>query len=246
VSLHALPPKTQPATAFTRPVSLKRFGAMAPLSLADEVVVRRLKPRTLASGYSLTDSDVKAWVILDGWCARVRNLPDGRRQIIHLLLPGDSVNLCSERWAGDDLPIVALTPVIAADAEPIRFAIAQNRSAHEELIKACERAMWCEQIYCLNGIVRLGQQNAYERLAHLLLEVRERLTAVDLVNGSSFQMPVTQDILANALGLSLVHLSRTLRQMRGEGVIALRLGHIEILKPDILAKAAGFPHAASF
>lgn len=245
MSLHALPPKTHPSTAFARPVSLKRFGALSSLSLADEVVVRRLKPRTLASGYSLTDSEVSAWVILDGWCARVRNLPDGRRQIIHLLLPGDSVNLCSDRWAGDDLPIVALTPVIAADAEPIRSAISQNPDSHQGLINACERAMWCEQMYCLNGIVRLGQQNAYERLAHLLLEVRERLTAVDLVSGSGFQLPVTQDIIANVLGLSLVHLSRTLRQMRGEGVIALRPGHIDILKPDVLAKAASFPHVAA-
>lgn len=246
MSLHALPPKTQPSTAFTRPVSLKRFGALSSLSLADEVVVRRLKPRTLASGYSLTESEVGCWVILDGWCARVRNLPDGRRQIIHLLLPGDSINLCSDRWAGDDLPIVALTPVIAADAEPIRSALNQNPAAHGGLVSACERAMWCEQMYCLNGIVRLGQQNAYERLAHLLLEIRERLSAVDLVSGNSFQLPVTQDIIANALGLSLVHLSRTLRQMRSEGVIALRPGHIDILKPDVLAKAASFPHVASF
>lgn len=246
MSLHALPPKGQPSTAFTRPVSLKRFSALAPLSLADEVVVRRLKPRTLATGFSLTESDVSAWVILDGWCARVRNLPDGRRQIIHLLLPGDSVNLCADRWAGDNLPVVALTPVIAADAEAIRSAISQNASAHTGLVTACERAIWCEQMYCLNGIVRLGQQNAYERLAHLLLEVRERLMAVDLVNGAGFQLPVTQDIIANALGLSLVHLSRTLRQMRGEGVIALRPGHIDIMKPDALARAASFPHVATF
>ncbi len=184
-------------------------------------------------------------IFVEGLAPGTRGLPDGRRQIIHLLLPGDSVNLCSDRWAGDDLPIVALTPVIAADAEPIRSAISQNPDSHQGLINACERAMWCEQMYCLNGIVRLGQQNAYERLAHLLLEVRERLTAVDLVSGSGFQLPVTQDIIANVLGLSLVHLSRTLRQMRGEGVIALRPGHIDILKPDVLAKAASFPHVAS-
>lgn len=246
--LQVLPPKARQQSAtntFARPVSLKRFGAMAQLSLADEMLVRRLKPRTLAAGSSLTEAEAGVWVILDGWCARVRNLPDGRRQIIHLLLPGDSVNLCEGRWAGNELPIVALTPVIAADAEPIRSAIRNNASAHAGLARACEQAMWCEQMYCLNGIVRLGQQNAYERLAHLILEVRDRLAAVDLVNGGGFHLPVTQDIVANALGLSLVHFSRTLRQMRDEGVIALRPGHVDILKPDVLANAASFPHVAN-
>lgn len=208
------------------------------------MLVRRLKPRTLASSSVLTEMDGGAWIILDGWCARMRLLPDGRRQIINLLLPGDSVNICAERWAGDDLSVVALTPVIAADAQPIRTALKQNAGAHTGLAQACERATWCEQVYCLNGIVRLGQQNAYERLAHLMLEVQERLAAVDLVTGNGFQLPVTQDVIANTLGLSLVHLSRTLRQMRGEGVIALRPGHVELLKPEVLAAAASFPHAA--
>ncbi len=247
MSLNAMPPKSaQPNASFSRPVSLKRLASLAPLALADEMLIRRLKPRTLAAGTTLTETDGGAWIILDGWCARMRHLPDGRRQIINLLLPGDSVNICADRWAGDGLSVVALTPVIAVDAEPVRSAIKQSPAAHVGLAQACERATWCEQVYCLNGIVRLGQQNAYERLAHIILEVQERLAAVDLVNGSGFQLPVTQDIVANALGLSLVHLSRTLRQMRGEGVIALRPGHIDILKPDVLATAASFPHAASF
>jgi CRP-like cAMP-binding protein len=66
------------------------------------------------------------------------------------------------------------------------------------------------------------------------------------VSPKGFQLPVTQDVVAHALGLSLVHLSRTLRQMRNEGAIALQPGRVQLLKPDILAAAANFPHTASW
>lgn len=245
--MHIAISKPQPVTGL-RPVSLRRLSAFADLGLADEALVRRLKPRTLANGSILSvasNEGTGSWLLLGGWAARVRTMPDGRRQIVHLLLPGDPVNV-SGGWAGDRLPIVALTPVIAADADLLRTVLKMGGPEHSALALACARASWCEQVYCLNAIVRLGQQTAYERLAHLFLEIDARLKAVGLVSDGRFQLPVTQDVIAHTLGLSLVHLSRTLRQMRKEGSIAMRPGHVELLKPDVLAAAAGFPHAATW
>lgn len=194
----------------------------------------------------LESGDMPPCILLSGWAARVRTLPDGRRQIVHLLLPGDAVGLGASPWAGDRLPVVALTPVIVVDAEPVRDAIRTRSPVHAGLIEACRRAAWCEQVYFLNAIVRLGQQTAYERLAHLLLELHTRLECIGFVGPRGFQLPVTQDVIAHALGLSLVHLSRTLRQMRNEDAIALQSGRIQLLKPDVLAAAANFPHTASW
>jgi CRP-like cAMP-binding protein len=235
--------------AGARPVSLLRLSTYGELSPADEWLVKQLKPRTMPAGSRLSaleSGDVPPCILLSGWAARVRALPDGRRQIVHLLLPGDSIGLGASPWAGDRLAVVALTPVIVVDAEPVRDAIRAASPEHGGLVEACRRAAWCEQVYFLNAIVRLGQQTAYERLAHLLLELHTRLDCVGLVSPKGFQLPVTQDVVAHALGLSLVHLSRTLRQMRNEGAIALQPGRVQLLKPDILAAAANFPHTASW
>ena len=232
-----------------RPVSLRRLASFSPLSLGDEALIKRLKPRTLPNGAVLSGPGAEgngAWVILSGWCARIRSMPDGRSQIVHFLLPGDTIGIEAMRWAGDSLPVRALTPVIVSDAEPLRSAVKLRVPEHRGLAKACERAAWCEQVYCLNALVRLGQQTAYERLAHLLLELNTRLSSVGLVNAKGFQLPITQDVMAHALGLSLVHLSRTLRQMRREASIALAQGQVELLQPELLAQAANFPHQASW
>jgi CRP-like cAMP-binding protein len=95
-------------------------------------------------------------------------------------------------------------------------------------------------------MARLGRQSAYQRIAHLLLELHARLESVGLASRNGFQAPVTQAMLAQALGLSLVHFSRTLRQMRREGVVAFEPGRIEISKPDVLEEAAQFPHGVDW
>jgi CRP-like cAMP-binding protein len=150
------------------------------------------------------------------------------------------------RWAGDRLPVVALTPAITAEARLLNAVVKLGATEHTGLVEACARATWREQVYCLNAMARLGQQSAYQRIAHLLLELHARLESVGLASRNGFQAPVTQAVLAQALGLSLVHLSRTLRQMRREGAIAFEPGRIEILKPDALAEAAQFPHGADW
>jgi CRP-like cAMP-binding protein len=230
------------------PVSLRRLASLGPLTPIDQLLIKQLKPQTLPANSVLTqpqDGRPPSWILLSGWCARIRFVGVDRH-IIHFLLPGDTIGVGPVRWAGDRLPVVALTPAIVAEARPLNAVVKLGLSEQTGLVEACARAAWREQVYWLNAMARLGQQSAYQRIAHLLLELYSRLEGVGLASRFGFQAPVTQATLAQALGLSLVHLSRTLRQMRREGGIAFEPGRIELLKPDALAEAAQFPHGVGW
>ena len=94
--------------------------------------------------------------------------------------------------------------------------------------------------YLLNQLVRVGRQTAYERTAHLILEIHDRLTAVGIADGPTIPMPLTQEIIADALGLSVVHLNRTLQLLRRDHLIESRAGFVKLLQPDQLADLADF------
>ena len=231
------------------PVSLRRLASLGPLTSVDHLLVKQMKPRTLPANSELTrpqDGHAPSWVLLSGWCARVRPVSNSERRIFHFILPGDTIGVGPARWAGDRLPVIALTPAIAAEARSLNAIVRLGASEHTGLVEACARAAWREQVYCLNAMARLGQQSAYQRIAHLLLELHARLEGVGLAIRNGFQAPVTQAVLAEALGLSLVHLSRMLRQMRREGAIAFEPGRIELLRPEALIEAAQFSHGADW
>ncbi|MNR30865.1 Nitrogen fixation regulation protein FixK [compost metagenome] len=78
-------------------------------------------------------------------------------------------------------------------------------------------------------MVRLGRQSAHERTAHFLLEWRQRCRIAGLAEGERFPMPLTQEVLSDALGLSIVHLNRTLQHMKREGLIEVKRGWIALL-----------------
>jgi CRP-like cAMP-binding protein len=249
VSLQQVDSTTLLGRAGAWPVSLRRLASLGPLTSIDHLLVKQLKPQTMPANSVLTrdhDGHTPSWILLSGWCARVRTISSSERHIVHFLLPGDIIGVGSARWAGDRLPVVALTPAITAEARLLNAVVKLGATEHTGLVEACMRATWREQVFCLNAMARLGQQSAYQRIAHLLLELHARLESVGLASRNGFQAPVTQAVLAQALGLSLVHLSRTLRQMRREGAIAFEPGRIEILKPEALAEAAQFPHSADW
>jgi CRP-like cAMP-binding protein len=92
----------------------------------------------------------------------------------------------------------------------------------------------------LDSLVRLGRQTAYERVAHLLLELHRRLSVVGLAYDQRFSMPLTQEVLSDALGLSVVHVNRILQQLRREHLIELRSGGAILRAPAQLAIIADF------
>jgi CRP-like cAMP-binding protein len=173
--------------------------------------------------------------VVSGWTGRMRLLRDGRRQIFNLLLPGDGFGFGARPALS---AVVALTALETVDATPLQDAV--RRGAAPGLARAMVAAEIHEDALLLDHAVRLGRLTAVERVAHFLLELQQRLEVVGLGDRQRFPLPLTQEILADALGLSIVHVNRTLQQLRRSGLIELRSGVAILLQPEALAKACDY------
>ena len=168
-------------------------------------------------------------LIVSGWACRYKGLPDGRRQIVGFFVPGDFCDLNVYILKEMDHSIGAITRVEYATIPPdemnrlteSRPRIAQALWWHE-LVNAAIQSEW---------LLNVGQRSAYERLGHLLVEMYLRLRAVGLAENGSCDFPITQNDLAEATGLTPVHVNRTLQELRRDGLI--ELAHKRLTIPDL-------------
>jgi CRP-like cAMP-binding protein len=170
-------------------------------------------------------------LIASGWAARVRLLADGRRQLISFLLPGDLIGYCHHSHPRAVSSVVTLTNVHCCEAP--------DPSEYPALREAYEVSKAIEEAHLLAQITRLGRLTAIERIADLLLELYERLSLAGLAEGNSFALPLTQETVADSLGLTSVHLSRTLQLARKRGDFDWRDGIVTLPDPEQLARAVG-------
>ncbi len=177
-------------------------------------------------------------LILDGWACRYKTLEDGRRQIIAYLLPGDlcdhNVAILSEM----DHSIGTVTAVTLAEipTETMR----QLTTGHARLSQAlCWESLVAAAIQ-REWTVNIGQRTAFERLGHLLCELYVRLRAVGLTQGNTCELPLTQAEIADTIGLSVVHVNRTLQELRSVGLISLRGRELTIHRLEALQRAVQF------
>ncbi len=150
-------------------------------------------------------------IVEDGWCMRHRVLEDGRRQIVNFLLPGDFFDLQVFLARKSDHGISTVTPATIHFIQPKDILNVFKSSS--ELSLALWWATLQEEAVLREQIVRTGRRTAKERVAHIILELHRRNRIVHQGSESSFVLPLTQSILADALGLSLVHVNRTLRSL---------------------------------
>lgn len=223
---------------------LRRLSAYRRLSDTGVAALdKALRERVLAVGAGQDlicegDRPDRVRFILSGWLARYKTLRDGRRQIVNFILPGDTCDLYAHLISEMDHSIGALTPVVYSELEPAQF----------EALLACDRtiaeALWCgslaENAMQREWAVNIGRRVALERVAHLLCEIIERLRPVGLLEGNSCAFPITQMDLADATGLSVVHLNRTLQELRGAGLIVLRERMLTVDNLDALKDAGLF------
>jgi CRP-like cAMP-binding protein len=179
-------------------------------------------------------------IVISGWACRQRTLGDGRRQIVSFVLPGDPCHSLERPTIPGMCTVVALTAVVVADARVVETAVNEQRSDYPGLASAVRLLATHENLLLQDHIVRLGRQTAYERVVHLLLELRERLGTVSMVAQNVFPLPLTQEVLADALGLSIVHVNRTLQQIRRDGMLEFRGGSVTILDLDAMYAVADF------
>ncbi len=175
-----------------------------------------------------------------GWAARSRSLENGSRQTTDFVIPGELCDL-SALGSGPMEKVVALTPLQAVLLD--RTALLAAMARHPKLATALLRLAFNEQAVLRVWLTCLGQLRKHEHLAHLFCELHERLRRAGLADDHEFELPLTQDQLGEALGMTSVHTNRVLQRLRHEGLVDLGDHHLRILHPRQLRDIAAFDAA---
>lgn len=182
-------------------------------------------------------------LIVSGWASRERVLRNGRRQLLSLLLPGDLIGNWSMEGALDLEETVAVSDVLVVSLERLMRGIEESPEQYPGIIGGLSALRLSEERRLLEHMARLGLP-APQRLANLLIELFARCQEVGITQGNSFVMPLGQEELSNALGLSLVHMNRVIGDLKARKLISMRAGLLTIEDAQGLALLAGSPSAS--
>ena len=169
------------------------------------------------------------FLLVEGWAYRYKILPDGRRQIMAYLVPGDlcDVHIFILRQMDHSIGLLSEARVAAIPKQTMLKLFAER----PDLARALWWSTLTDEAVLREWLVNLGQRDAYDRVAHLLAELWLRLRMVGMAEGDGFDLPLTQTDLGDTLGLTSVHVNRMVQRMRVDGLIDLSRGHIHI--PDV-------------
>ena len=184
------------------------------------------------------ESSRHVYAVLDGFACHARQLEDGGRQIISLILPGDFSEYQPPASGGLDHAVMTLSACTVAEISAHALEEAIRRAPY--LARVLAAVARTEAAIAREKIVSLGRRGAEQRLAHLLCEVRGRLQAAGLTDGAEYDLPLTQEELADTLGLSNVHVNRQMKKLREDGLILWARGRLTVLDIERLEALAGF------
>jgi CRP-like cAMP-binding protein len=176
-------------------------------------------------------------LIVEGWAARYKLLPDGARQITAFLIPGDFCDLHVTMLGEMDHSITTLTRAKVAYIARSRMDAVTERPG---LAKAFWWSTLVDEAVLRAWIVNVGRRDAFEAIGHLMCELYVRMKNIGLADDHCFELPLTQEELGDALGLTPVHVNRVLQRMRADGLISFKSGLLTILDYARLESAAGF------
>ena len=184
--------------------------------------------RSFASGYEMIhegQTNASAFVLSKGWACSYKILPDGERQIVDFQIPGDFLGLRSILFRTSDHSVEAMTHVEASEvvASDIFDAFGRAPRLAIAVLWAASR----DEAMVVEHLVSIGRRNAEERMAHFLLELGARLEVVGAGDRTGFDCPLTQYHLADALGLSAVHVNRVLRLLREKALMTFQRGRVD-------------------
>ena len=228
---------------FPLKVMIASFARRAPLDDADRAALLALPYRlqTLEPAAYITREGEKpdrSCLILSGFAVRHKVTVEGARQIVSVHIPGDFVDLPGALLNVSDHNVQTLTRCEVAFVP--RAAVRELIAGHSNIAAA----MWIDTL--IDGsvfrewVVNVGRRDARSRIAHLLCEFARRLDAAGLAEQYGYELPMTQEQLADATGLTPVHVNRVLMQLAREGLIARNRRFISIPKWEALRSVAGF------
>jgi CRP-like cAMP-binding protein len=184
------------------------------------------------------DRPSQCCLLVEGFLTRYKSLSDGKRQILAFYVPGDIPDLLSLHIEVMDHSLATMVPSRVAYIP--HDALRRLNDQNPRIASAFWRDTLIDAALFREWIVNLGSRDAYTRIGHLICEVFMKLKAVGLTDGNSFDFPITQGEIADATGLSTVHVNRSIMALRADGLIILEKGRCTI--PDLkrLKEAALF------
>lgn len=201
--------------------------------LADRIETFAPGQVTVAEGQDLTESQL----LVSGMCARSKAMADGRRQITALHMDGDFVDLHGFLLKRLEHDVVAISSIRMAMVPHVRLKAITEQFPH------LTRMLWLSTLMDAaihrEWIVSAGRRTAMEQIGHLLCELLLRYRVVGLAPQDRLVMPLTQEQLADACGLTPVHVNRVIGQLRAEGLLDWRRGEVVFPDFDALAARAG-------
>jgi CRP-like cAMP-binding protein len=196
---------------------------------AGQVIVR--------AGTTLSQSTL----LIDGLVARYKDLSDGQRQIMEIHVAGDFVDLHGFLLKRLEHHVGALSAVRVAFVPHDQLRRITEQEPH------LSRLLWFSTLIDAaiqrEKILSVGRRTALARVAHIICELEVRLDTLGLAAGGRFALPLTQLDLADATGLTSVHVNRMLRRLRDDGIMTFRGGEVAIHDLDGLQRVAEFDPA---
>jgi CRP-like cAMP-binding protein len=223
--------------------SLRACGLFRPISDNELSVIAEMKREhlELPAGSQIIragDDCPNLYTLYSGWAFRFKTLPDGRRQILNFLLPGDLLGLQAAMFEVARHGIEALTDV--------QLCLLPRRDVWGLFGQMPELAFdvtWLgsrEESYVDENLTSAGRRSAAERIAALIVMLYKRAKLLGLVTDDTFNFPLTQEHIADALGLSLVHTNKTLAKLRRMDMFKLAGGKLTMINPHALARVGQY------
>jgi CRP-like cAMP-binding protein len=184
------------------------------------------------------DHPAHCCLVLDGWTCRYKLLSEGKRQIFSFHVAGDIPDLQSLHIHTMDHSLATVTKATVAFIP--HESMRELTAGHPNIAALLWRDTLIDAGIFRAWMVGMGRRSAYEQVAHLFCEMYLKLQAVGLAEGYRCPMPITQVDMADALGLTSVHVNRVLKEMRGKALITLRSNTLVIEAWDELLRAAEF------
>lgn len=207
-------------------------------AIADRYAMDR---RSLAAGMELFaegEASDCLYIVLDGWLILHRILEDGRRQILDFALPGAILGYRAGPAVPSGFTAEAITPASVAILPLSRIGALLREGS--EISLTLLTALNDSLLGAFDSLTDIGRRTAREAVAHFLLRMARRIRqAMPLSLGETVPFPLTQEHIGDALGLTAVHVCRTLRALRADGLVTTGGGRLRIDEPEALAEEAG-------
>jgi CRP/FNR family transcriptional regulator, anaerobic regulatory protein len=178
------------------------------------------------------------FTVLTGWAFRYKLLPDGRRQILNFALPGDFIGLQGSMFNEMQHSVEALTPMVLCVFP--RDKLWSLYSKHPALAYDLTWLASRNETLLDENLLSVGRRTAAERVAFVLLDLFTRGRQLGMVQGHKMKFAFTQQHLADALGLSLVHTNKTLKALAGRKLVRWSGATFELLDEGKLIELAKY------